>query len=106
MPFTRDGERFQGYVGQESNTNVSFIVFSTLEKIKAWMKNMLLGIVPVYDLNMLWTMCEKVWLMSLDTLHKLNHHRGSGFMVSKEKSPTVKGNPHFLYRLSLSILYS
>jgi hypothetical protein len=42
----------------------------------------------------------------IDTLRKSKHHRGSGFMVSKEKSPTVKGNPHFLCRLSLSFLYS
>ena len=36
--------------------------------------------------------------------HKLNHHRGS-FMVSRGKSPRLKGDPNFLCPLSTSFFY-
>ena len=37
-------------------------------------------------------------------LHKSNHHRGS-FMVSRGKSPRLKGDPNFLCPLSMSFFY-
>ena len=40
----------------------------------------------------------------MHALHKSNHHRGS-FMVSRGKSPRLKGGPNFLCPLSTSFFY-
>ena len=44
-----------------------------------------------------------IWsgLCRMHALHKMNHHRGS-FMVSRGKSPRLKGNPNFLHPLPMS----
>ena len=40
----------------------------------------------------------------MHAFHKTNHHRGS-FMVSRGKSPRLKGDPNFLCSLSMSFFY-
>ena len=50
----------------------------------------------------------KIWeclpYVVMHAFHKSNHHRGS-CMVSRGKSPRLKGNPNFLCPLSMSFFY-
>ena len=39
--------------------------------------------------------------VAMHAFHKMNHHRGS-FMLSRGKSPRLKGDPNFLYPLSMN----
>ena len=63
---------------------------------KKWntcLKNMTPGMVPWYDLTMPCGKFEKVWLMS---------SRWGSSMLSRGKSPKLKGNPNFLCSLPWS----
>ena len=63
------------------------------------LKNTTAGMVPWYGHRALVKSWEGLIYVVMHTLHKLNHHRGSS-MLSRGKSPRLKGNPNFRPSLS------
>src|SRR3954464_14045281 len=91
MPFTRNGQIFQGNVWQYSTINASFTRLTTIQKIKhmagkhdAWIGAM------VWPHHALVKIGECFPCVVMCAFHKSNHHRGS-YMVSRGKSPRLKG---------------
>ena len=89
------------YVARVNHKRVIYWFFNyrkmkyMLEKHDAWHGAM---VWPHHALVKIW---EGLAYVVMHALHKWNHHRGS-FMVSRGKSPRLKGNPNFLFPLSLS----
>ena len=77
------------------NQKCLFIRFSTIEKHDAYHGAM---VWPHHALVKIW---EGLAYVVMHTLHKSNHHRGSS-MLSRGKSPRLKGNPKFLRSLPWS----
>ena len=84
------------------NHKCLFVGFSTIEKMKqmlekhdAWHGAM---VWPHHALVKIW---EGLAYVVMHALHKSNHHRGSS-MLSRGKSPRLKGNPNFRPSLSFS----
>ena len=91
-------------ISMESTTNASFTGLSTIEQWNMCLKNMTAGMVPWYGLTVPWLKAgEGLINVFMHALHKSNHHRGSS-MLSRGKSPRLKGNPNF--RPSLSFGFS
>ena len=88
MPFPRNGQIFTGLTTiQKWNT--------CLGKHDAWCGAM---VWPHRALVKSW---EGLIYLVMHALHKSNHHRGSS-MLSRGKSPRLKGNPNFRPNLSFS----
>ena len=70
-----------------------------LKKHDAWHGAM---VWPHHALVKIW---EGLAYVVMHALHKSNHHRGSS-MLSRGKSPRLKGNPNFLRSLPRSFFYN
>ena len=104
MPFSRKGQIFRWNVWIVNHTHL-FIGFSTQEKneIIAWKHDAWHGAM-VWPHHALVKIGECFPYVVMHAFHKLNHHRGS-FMVSRGKSPRLKGGPNFFCPLSTSFFY-
>jgi len=83
-----------------------FIGFSTIEKneINGWKTWRLAWCAMVWPHHAPVNIWDGLAYVVMHALHKSNHHRGSS-MLSRGKSPTLKGNPNFLCSFSLSFFY-
>ena len=79
-----------------------FIEFSTIEKMKSMLeKHDAWHGAMVRPHHALVKIGECFPYVEMRAFHKSNHHQGS-FMVSRGKSPRLKGDPNFLCPLSMS----
>ena len=99
------GRYFDEMCGNSQPQTFVYWVFNYRKnEINAWKTWRLAWCAMVWPHHALVKLCEGLAYIVMHALHKSNHHQRS-YMLSRGKSPRLKGNPNFLHSWPWSFFY-